>query len=246
MIDFSFILNVLSSAGHFVFNLPISAVAAVFGVYFAWRRLGHHISVESSFLAEGMGAGRVGKVILINNKDRPEVVKGVDLIVPGKCVLPVVKLDRPVVLKAMETLALDVPEVSYFLLGGARVDAFDLVMDEKSWFRIATNRRYIRARRAGKPLKPGTLPVVTTFTKTHNGFVVDESFIFAIPHSVNGQKRTAFIHESGLIEGEWDFSKFNGFQAADLGSVAAVGAVLAREGFGLYAQHFRVVDLRKS
>src|SRR5690606_36622723 len=86
-------------------------------IYFGYLRFGHKIGASHSFSMNRTEAAGIREVVLTNLKDRSTPIFGL-YAVQGNVVIPLIEFENPLVLKSFESMKIEVPPVSEYLLDG--------------------------------------------------------------------------------------------------------------------------------
>ena len=230
--------------------LPVTLLATVLTLYFGFRKLGHKIQVSFSVVGHRYSKSRLSSIILVNKKDRVEIISRISVRFNGRYRLHLAKFPEPRILRPFEAIKIDTEEATDYLVGSESIDLLQLIQQRDIVFEIASEDRIIqtKAKRAhGKQrLRPKRRYIeIAAVREIYNGKVINESVIYAIIYKENNSTMTAFVDDSGFIGGDWEFG-FNALTRDQIKDKDTVKATLMKAGIMSYVTNVAVDDLRES
>jgi hypothetical protein len=232
-----FILGSLSYAG---------LVALPFTLFFAWSRIGYKVAANHTWRVGRRSASGPSRVTLVNMKDRPIAIFGIHAVADNLS-FNLKNCDPPLILKGMESMNVDVDDVSARYVGD---QIYDWKPPELSGIELtiylSTSDKIVRCRRAGPPTQFGyalanNLTSVVNSIQKFNGIVILPFDRFAIIYKYRGDEKTAIIDDTGLID--WHHAP-NQLRPDDMLNEKTVQAALKGSQLTAIISEFVVHDLK--
>ncbi|EGQ7814862.1 hypothetical protein ABVD54_003435 [Vibrio parahaemolyticus] len=232
------IIELFVSTSSDYFRPILVLITSIFAIYFAWKKIGHNIMVQYSVVHEGFSAPRINEIILSNNKDKPVSVYSIYATFDNDLLLELKKFSPPEVLKPYETIGIFTDQYS-----ALRVNNDDFspnFLDAEIWVESAEKTIRCKARKRQNLL--ANYRKVSKNCHKFNGFVFDETVAYILSYVVDKRLKTAFIHFSGYIGNEWDFSP-NHLGDESKVNVATIMVMLAETGLGELFSDYQVIEV---
>ncbi|TWC27795.1 MULTISPECIES: S24 family peptidase [unclassified Pseudomonas] len=197
--------------------------------YLGWKKIGNKVLISYSTAHERLTATRVGDIVITNLKDKPLTVHEIYVLVDRHFVVPVQKLSPPIVVKGLESIALDTDPVSNYYLGEEEYN-FDKYSGQILEFYLSTHEGLIKCKTVNPPsvgsyTKFKDYVVAMPHTQRYNGIVYNENAAYALIYRYEGESKTAILETGGLILTGWPFLP-NQLQLHDMRSEHSVKAAL--------------------
>jgi hypothetical protein len=197
--------------------------------FLGWKKIGNKIHVSFSFTYERISASRLTNIVITNQKDKPATVHEIYALIDRHFVLPVQKLSPPVVIKGLETLALNTDPVSRYYLGEEEYD-FDPQPGQILEIYLTTQDGLIKCKTTNTPsiqsyTKFKNYSIATTHNQRYNDIVYNENAAYALIYKYDGDTKTAIVESGGFILVGWPFLP-NGLRQEDMASEKTVKAAL--------------------
>lgn len=197
--------------------------------YLGWKKIGNKVHISYSTTHERLTATRLTNIVITNLKDKPLTVHEIYVLVDRHFVVPVQKLSPPIIVKGLESIALDTDPVSRYYLGEEEYD-FDKYSGQYLEFYLSTHGGLIKCETANPPsiqsyTKFKDYVVATPSTQQYNGIVYNENAAYALIYRYEGESQTAILETGGFILTGWPFLP-NRLQLEDMTSEQTVKAAL--------------------
>ncbi|WP_143287223.1 hypothetical protein [Burkholderia pseudomallei] len=225
----------------------LGLVAIPFTLYFAWTKIGFRVVVQPTWSVRRHAASGIGRLTLINMKDRSLAIFQVHAVFNGM-VFPLKDFDPPLILKAYEAVNVEVPEVSNYYVGGQQFK-WEAGLDlQKIDIFLSTASKIVKCKHGSPPSRIGfarhqNKTIVTTHTDMFNDRVYNDNVKYAIGYRLDGVEHTSFIDRSGFID--WRFAP-NMLRAEHIVSEDAVRNALDASGIGRVIGRYYVEKLRRN
>ena len=177
-------------------------ITSSFAIYFAIKKLGNSVSVQYSIKHERFSAPRIDEVVLSNNKDKAVSIYSIYAVFNKDLLLELKRFSPPEILKPNETIGIFTGEYSSLSIDG---DEISLKLEEAEIF-LESKHKNIKCTSIVHENLLQRYRHITKHTCIFNGFVYDETVAYIMSYVINNENKTAFIHFSGYIGNEWEFS----------------------------------------
>lgn len=232
------IIELFVSISSDYFRPILVLITSIFATYFAWKKIGQSITAQYSVAHEGFSAPRINEIILSNNKDKPVSVYSIYATFDNDLLLELKKFSPPEVLKPYESIGIFTDQYSALRVNN---DGFSPnFLDAEIWVESAEKTIRCKARKRQNLL--ANYRKVSKDRHQYNGFVFDETVAYILIYVVGEKLKTAFIHYSGYIGNEWDFS-FNHLGDESKVNVATIMVMLTETGLGEIFSDYQVVEV---
>lgn len=180
--------------------------------YFGFLRVGYKVGVSYTFRHNRTEASGIGEVVLTNLKDRSTPIFALYALHDGVAI-QLIQFDTPMVLKSFDSVKIDIPPVSEYLVDGVPFEFTELSKDGfiKTSIYYSTIKRFKKCIPLSPPsrlptslLKSRSLKLATVVRNLFNGRVYSPSVIYIIEYRANDEWGDAFVDAGGLIH--WRFS----------------------------------------
>lgn len=198
-------------------------------LFLGWKKIGHKVQISYSTLHERLTATRLSDIVITNLKDKPLTVHEIYAVVDRHIILSVHKPHPPLVIKGLESLAVNTDPVSNYYLNE---EQYELNPYSAKLFEIyiSTHNGIIKCKTANPPSleyhkKFEGYAVATRNTQNFNGIIYNENAAYAIIYKYEGVTKTAIVDIGGLILTNWPFLP-NALSSHDIKSEQSVKAAL--------------------
>jgi len=176
--------------------------------YLGWKKIGRKISCSFSVGGDRVSTERITSVVLTNYKDSPVTIFEVNAVCENDISFSIEKLDPPVILKALESVVIETKPYSNLTVSHDKYTP-ELVFGKIQVY-VASSEKIIKCKMVSHPtivnhLQFKYLTQASKNTKSFNGIAYNEKVRYAIIYSVNSTIKTAFVDQSGFINGEGNF-----------------------------------------
>ncbi|WAS58275.1 hypothetical protein MK974_31010 [Burkholderia ambifaria] len=224
----------------------LGLVVIPFTLYFAWTKIGFRVVVQPTWSVRRHAASGIGRLTLINMKDRSLAIFQVHAVFNGM-VFPLKDFDPPLILKSYEAANVEIPEVSNYYVGNQLFEWNAGIDLHKIDIFLSTASKMVKCKHGSPPSRIGFArrwnnAIVTTHTKMFNGRIYNDNVKYAIGYRLDGVEQTSFIDQSGFID--WQFAP-NMLRAEHVVSEDAVRNVLDASGIGQIIGRFYIETLRR-
>lgn len=184
------------------FKPLITLSASIFTVFFAWKKIGNKVNVTYTVTSEGLSHTRINNIVFQNKKDKPLSIYRIVTVFEKKYSLEIYKNSFPLILKPYESISVVTDEFSHLSLGGDRY--FPNFLDVEIY--IESDEKIIKCRSRPHETLGFNYRNIYKITNKFNGVVYGDGVSYALVYAVKNISKTAFLHDSGVIRNEWDFS----------------------------------------
>ena len=177
-------------------------VSTAFAIYFAYKKIGNRVTAQYSFGGESFTPFHITEVVLSNKKDKPVNIYAIHAVFHNDLWLELDKYSPPKVLKPYESLSLSMTPYSSLKVGS---DVYEPDFMSAEIY-IESDDKVIKCESRYRPDLLEKYSRVFVKRCSYNGFVYDETVAFILVYIIDNSMKTAFIHKSGYIGNEWEFS----------------------------------------
>lgn len=215
-------------------------------LYLGMKKFGTKVSASWSFGGKNTEASMITSLLLTNHKDRPLAISAIHAVLDDKYVWEVETFEQPFIVKALESIAVKPKPYSMLLLDG-EIWTPKVFKPNKLRLFLVTTHKIIECKVSNSPDISGfsfrekfetTLKIRNTF----NGVIYNERIVYAITYKVKSETKTALVHQSGFIAGDWDF-RANKIPEKFMISAEQASSYFKEIGFAAYCESFSVDKL---
>lgn len=180
---------------------------ALLAIYFGHLRFGYKVGEHHTFNSTRFVATGISRVTLTNLKDRSTPIFAL-YAVQGDVLIHLIKFDSPIVLKSFESVKIDIPRVSEYLVDGKPYEF--LPGPGEGFVRTKIYYSTVGKLRLCKPFSPPspdesvlergrTVKTAFILTDEFNGRVYSPAVIYMLGYQVDGEWKDAFIDKAGFV-----------------------------------------------
>ncbi|MGZ8213311.1 MAG: hypothetical protein ACXWTP_02245 [Methylosarcina sp.] len=216
--------------------------------YIAWKKLGVKVSASYSMHSERTLASRIGSIVLNNHKDRSVTIFAIYALINRDISYEVEKFDPPLILKALESVAIETGPYSRLHVDG---EVYEPKLGEHNLTELylVLSDRILRCEMESPPsirqfIHFNTYRVATKETRTFNGLVYNDEAAYAIIYKMNGEVQTAIVDDKGFICRGWNY-RINKIPVNAMSDKSTVREYLELAQFNKVSEWFVINDLRR-
>lgn len=198
-------------------------------LFLGWKKIGNKVNVSFSWDTGRITANRISNLVVTNLKDKPVTIHEVHLTIDRHIVVPVQKLNPPLVVKGLESVVIEPEPVSSHSIGD---QDYELVRKPGQLLEmyLTTQDGLIKCKIVAPPSIESLMEfkdyaLVATHTSKYNGIVYNDHAAYALVYKYGGETKTAIVEHSGFITADWRFLP-NALRQEDLASEQTVKAAL--------------------
>jgi hypothetical protein len=196
-----------------IYSVVPSALLTIISLYFCYKKIFHKIDIDFFEMLGGFTKPRIYKIILYNRKNRVEIILSISIITNDKIKYDIIRRSVPLILKPLECIEIDIPEVSEYFLNNKPMEYPEFTSRKDFFFEIRTLENKIKFRPKSftwkkcwkQVLKQRKYKEMVADRKYYNGIVIDETILYSVLYVWNNIHKTTFIDKYGVIRGECDF-----------------------------------------
>jgi len=180
-----------------------------FSFYLLWKKFGYKVHVSASLGASVFTGFFVKDLILVNKKDKPLILNSIYLLWKKHTLIPILEFDPPLIIKALEAIRVDVPDVSGCFLSKEEFKFSAEIYDESQLFIISDNKQ-VECKKTGRMDSIG-MSYQRNYSKVivrrdlFNNHIFNDLAKFSISYRVGKEVKTGFLADTGFIGGgNWD------------------------------------------
>ncbi|ROQ24859.1 hypothetical protein [Gallaecimonas pentaromativorans] len=177
-------------------------LSSAFAVYFAYKKIGNKVSAQFSIGSSSFTPMHIREIVLSNKKDKPVNIYAVHAVFHNDLWLELERFSPPKVLRAYESISLSMSPYSCLSVGS---DEYDPDFTNANIY-IESDEKVIECESRYRSDFLHKYSKISIKRCSYNGFIYDETVSFILVYILDGSLKTAFIHKSGYIGNEWEFT----------------------------------------
>ncbi|WP_313127619.1 hypothetical protein [Stutzerimonas nitrititolerans] len=219
-----------------------------FTAWLTFKKIGQKATFSYSITYPNNSEPRITAGILTNLKDKPLVVHSLYMLIDKDLMLPIAEYNPPLIVKSMECVGVESPEVSAYVCNGEK---FSLDFDfEKSLLQVYAITMQGHLLCSASRVTSTNLHAYMTGTRLicplreyFNGVIYNDSVLYALVYeTADNQTHTAFIDRGGFISGQWKL-KYNALPETCLSTPESVTETIRSSKLGPLVPKFRIYKL---
>lgn len=238
MINQEVIKNILWLIYLFKAN-PLVIIGGVFTIYFAIQKLSKKVAISYSMSSSRLYDTHIPALIISNKRDNAIAISSIEVKVNLNLRITLIKFDSPLVLKAYDTVKVDLPHYSniYHNEGEFKFEPFD----KMDFYLNETSGKSIHCHIESSFNVQSDSERTTIHTVKYEDLVITEKYGFVFTYYENGEKKNLVIDRSGMFHNDNPFP-FNHMKINEITKDNFKGLLL-NYGIHDYLENYLLVEI---
>jgi len=192
---------------------PLVIIGGFFTIYFGIQKLSKKVSISSTMSTSSLYDQHISALVISNKRDNIIAISSIEVNVNRKFRITLIRFESPFVLKAYDTVKLDLPKYSniYHHEGEFKFD----INDNLNYYIHTTSGQTVHCH-IESTVKPRIDNQMTSVNRIiYNGLVLTNKYSFVFTYYKDGKKKNMSIDTIGMFHNDNPFP-FNSMNITDI------------------------------